>query len=79
MINLVTVLSGLVTVHMVLRWWTAILSAAALAGIAVLAGLPLPVAAPIGSFMLAIVIGLRSSLWLRSWSTASTAPGGGPR
>ncbi|MBE9403931.1 histidine kinase [Brachybacterium sp. Marseille-Q2903] len=64
MINLITVLSGLVTVHMVLRWWTAILSAAALTGIAVLAGLPLPVAAPIGSFMLAIVIGLRSSLWL---------------
>ncbi|MFQ6485312.1 sensor histidine kinase [Brachybacterium epidermidis] len=64
MINLVTVLAGLVTVHMVLRWWTAILSACAVVGVAVLAGLPVPVAAPMGSFMLAIVIGLRSSLWL---------------
>lgn len=61
---LFTVMTGLIPLHLTLKWWAALISAAAVVALAVLVGVPLPVAAPLGSFMLALVLVLRSSLWL---------------
>ncbi|MCT2178651.1 histidine kinase [Brachybacterium muris] len=61
---LFTVMTGLIPLHLTLKWWTALISAAAVVALAVLVGIPLAIAAPLGSFMLALVLVLRSSLWL---------------
>lgn len=61
---LFTVMTWLIPLHLTLKWWTALISAVAVVALAVLVGIPLAIAAPLGSFMLALVLVLRSSLWL---------------